>query len=193
MSPPREGRGSVCVRGGVQGCPGTKHVHLSGCDSAGILFPPRAAWTACHHVSHCRRPGFLNVGIYERYLHLVGSTACLPSNRLLPLPGEMGKGVRELTAAGIFRKTWRGCTSSKGHQLQWASTWAGACQLRDRNKLCPSENTTFKSAKFVQKNVSSTTCNWWLLQEAGSGEWVYYDHFLAKDRYSLSLPSIAAG
>lgn len=76
--------------GGIQGCLGAIYAHLGSCGSAGVSFPPRAAWTVCCRVSHSRRPGFFSVGIYERYLHLVGSTACLPSNRLLPLPRETG-------------------------------------------------------------------------------------------------------
>lgn len=53
-------------------------MHLGGCSSAGILLPLT------------RSVSQPSAGVYERYLHVVGSTACLPSNRLLPLPGEIG-------------------------------------------------------------------------------------------------------
>jgi len=61
------------------------------------------------------------------------------------------------------------------------------------NKLCPIENTIFKSARFVQKYVLSSTYNLRLLQEVGSGKQVRSVRFLAAYRYFLSLPSIAAG
>ena len=42
---------------------------------------------ACHTPS---AQAFSALAFMKRYLHLVGSTACLPSNRLLPLPRETG-------------------------------------------------------------------------------------------------------
>lgn len=84
---------ALCVLPG-QGCPGMPRC------SPGT---PLCLWQrwhiarpSCSHESclssHVIRPvlRLFSAGIYGRYLHLAGSATCLSSNRLLPLPEEMG-------------------------------------------------------------------------------------------------------
>lgn len=89
----------ACSRGrGAQGCPGASRAHLSACGSESwhIARPPRGESCLSPRVTRPARRLF-GVGIYERYLHLAGSAACLSSNRLLPLPKEMGWGRGDMT------------------------------------------------------------------------------------------------
>lgn len=84
---------ALCVLPG-QGCPGMPRCSLG---------TPLRLWQRWHIArpsrSHesCLSPrvtrpalGLCSAGIYERHLHLAGSATCLSSNRLLPLPEEMG-------------------------------------------------------------------------------------------------------